>query len=171
MCAHSTQFHHIFHLSSLALSKKKKKEKTLQQKNFRKSSHSDKQPMPPSARPLGSTVSDSIRVAYTSPPSPYPRSSLSHALRSKVLWFLTCPTSIFSLYLSSRMRWGSGTKPIRTDRFSRMGCYLLGGGGKRKHQVTFRRVGFRWTTCVFEHPHFLCYILHIDQWGFPCSMR
>jgi hypothetical protein len=32
----------------------------------------------------------------------------------------------------------------------------------------FSRVG-RWTTHTFKHPH-LCYILHVDQWGFHCSM-
>jgi hypothetical protein len=43
----------------------------------------------PSTRPLDSTVSDSIRVTYTTPPSPRPHSSLT---LTQVIWLLTCPT-------------------------------------------------------------------------------
>jgi hypothetical protein len=45
-----------------------------------------------------------------------------------------------------------------------------GGGGKRKRQVTFSRVDFRWMMCAFKQPQFLCYILYIEQWRFRYSM-
>jgi hypothetical protein len=46
--------------------------------------------------------------------------------------------------------------------------FLEGAGkGKRKLQATSvqRPAGyfFPWTTRVFKHPHFLCYILYIEQ--------
>ena len=58
----------------------------------------------------------------------------------------------------------------------RLWMVFLGGAGKgkRKLQATSvqRPAGyfFPWTTRVFKHPHFLCYILYIEQWGFHCNM-
>ena len=45
-----------------------------------------------------------------------------------------------------------------------------GGGGKRKRQGTFSKVGFRWMMLAFKQPQFLCYILYVEQWRFRCYM-
>ena len=45
-----------------------------------------------------------------------------------------------------------------------------GGGGEEEAtgQVLLSR--FRRTTRTFKQPHFLCYILYIEQWRFRCCM-
>ncbi len=48
-----------------------------------------------------------------------------------------------------------------------VGCgWFRDRGGERKGQDTFRRVVFHCTRRVYKHPHFLCYILYIEEWGF-----
>ena len=38
------------------------------------------------------------------------------------------------------------------------------------HQSKAKDEYYKKETCGSKQTHFLCYILHIDQWGFRCTM-
>jgi hypothetical protein len=44
------------------------------------------------------------------------------------------------------------------------GGYGVSSNDITKDVTTFSKVSFGWTTGVFKQPHFLCYILYIEQW-------
>jgi hypothetical protein len=86
--------------------------------------------------------------------------STSDRLHSELVWLLFLQTHRETLNIFT----SSG---VRTGTWVGCGCFFLPwvGKGKRKRQDTFIRVIFRSTTRVFKHPHFLCYILYVEQWG------
>jgi hypothetical protein len=51
------------------------------------------------------------------------------------------------------------------------GCFFLGGRGRGRGSVRAGLLSrFRRTTHTFKQPHFLCYILYIEQWRYSWCM-